>query len=116
MNGTLDFQAIRRMLEEQQAFLRDRMARDEAYLHTPVGPNPDHFDLAQAQLTREQRAATLAQSREQLVQIEIALQRLDNGTYGQCVECGDQIESGRLSALPYASLCVRCQTRREGLA
>jgi RNA polymerase-binding transcription factor DksA len=75
----------------------------------PVGPNPDHFDLAQAQITREQRAATLAQ-------IEIALQRLDDGTYGQCAQCGEWIEPGRLSVLPYASLCVRCQAKQEILA
>ncbi len=116
MNHTLDLQAIRCALEEQRAFLSDRIARDETYLHTPVETSPDTFDLAQAQITREQRAATLTQSQQQLAQIKIALQRLDNGTYGQCVECGDHIESGRLSALPYASLCVHCQTRREGLA
>lgn len=116
MTNSLDFQAIRRALEEQITFLRDRIARDEAYLRTPAGPNPDHFDLAQAQITREQRAVTLAQTRQQLAQIEIALQRLDDGTYGQCAQCGEPIEPGRLSVLPYASLCVRCQAKQETLA
>lgn len=113
MSNTLDVQTIRRTLEEQRAFLRDRIARDDAYLHTPAGPNPDHFDLAQAQITREQRATRLAQSEQQLAQIETALQRLDEGTYGQCAECGEPIEPGRLSVLPYAALCVRCQAKQE---
>jgi RNA polymerase-binding transcription factor DksA len=115
MSSTLDVQAIRRALEEQHVFLRDQIARDETYLHAPVGSNPDPLDLAQAQITREQRAATLAQAQQQLAQIEIALQRLDDGTYGQCAECGERIEPGRLSVLPYASLCVRCQAKQEAL-
>jgi RNA polymerase-binding transcription factor len=116
MSATLDLQAIRLALEEQRVFLRDRITRDETYLRTPVGPNPDQFDLAQAQMTREQRAATLAQSQQQLAQIEIALQRLNDGTYGKCAQCGERIEPGRLSVLPYASLCVRCQAKQEALA
>jgi RNA polymerase-binding transcription factor len=115
MSNTLDLHAIQRSLEEQSAFLRDRIARDETYLHTPVGPNPDQADLAQAQMTREQRATRLTQSQQQLAQIEIALQRLADGTYGLCAECGERIEPGRLSVLPYASLCVRCQARQEAL-
>lgn len=115
MSATLDLSAIRRSLEEQRMFLRDRIARDETYLHSPVGFNPDPFDLAQAQISREQRAATLAQAQQQLAQIEVALQRLDDGTYGQCAQCGDPIEPGRLSVLPYAALCVHCQAKQETL-
>ncbi len=55
----------------------------------------------------EARGAMLAQLNE-------ALRRLDEGTYGLCAGCGTQIGEGRLSALPFATLCHDCQEREEG--
>ena len=47
-------------------------------------------------------------------QIDEALQRLASGTYGQCVACAEPIPLARLRAVPFATHCVPCQTRREG--
>ncbi|MGO9462535.1 MAG: TraR/DksA family transcriptional regulator [Isosphaeraceae bacterium] len=43
-----------------------------------------------------------------------ALGRMDQGTYGQCVECGDPISKQRLQAIPYARHCIRCARKLEG--
>jgi DnaK suppressor protein len=43
-----------------------------------------------------------------LEDINAALQRIDNGTFGTCTECGTTISEERLKAIPYAPLCVRC--------
>ncbi len=43
-----------------------------------------------------------------------ALGRMDQGTYGQCVECGDPVSKQRLQAIPYARHCIRCARKLEG--
>ena len=48
-----------------------------------------------------------------LEQIESALERIEDGDYGQCEECGTRIPKTRLNALPYASMCVKCASRLE---
>jgi len=55
------------------------------------------------------------ESRE-LARIEIALERMREGQYGICEACGTNIPLARLNALPYATLCIKCQreTEREG--
>ena len=53
---------------------------------------------------------------KELVQVERAIRRLKNGTYGQCEGCQVKIPMARLSALPYSTLCIKCQREfeREG--
>ena len=48
-----------------------------------------------------------------LDQIEAALQRIEDGTYGRCEECGEAIPKNRLDAIPYAADCVRCASQAE---
>ncbi len=45
--------------------------------------------------------------------IETSLERIEDGTYGQCEECGVKIPKTRLNAIPYALLCVKCASRAE---
>jgi DnaK suppressor protein len=57
---------------------------------------------------------SLMQSEEQTLElIEASLERIEEGTYGQCEECGARIPKTRLNAIPYASLCVKCATQQE---
>jgi DnaK suppressor protein len=48
-----------------------------------------------------------------LDRIEAALERIEDGTYGECEECGAKIPKTRLNAIPYASMCVKCASRYE---
>ena len=48
-----------------------------------------------------------------LDQIEASLERIEDGTYGRCEECGVKIPKTRLNAIPYASLCVKCASQEE---
>ena len=58
---------------------------------------------------------TLGDNAEQvLTEIDDALKRIDDGTYGTCVSCGQEIPHGRLEANPWASLCIDCKRRAEG--
>lgn len=48
-----------------------------------------------------------------LERIQVALDRIEDGTYGQCEECGAKIPKQRLLAIPYATMCVKCASRSE---
>lgn len=53
-------------------------------------------------------------TRRELAQIETALEGLESGRYGICGGCGEPIAEARLTALPFAALCVSCAERAEG--
>jgi DnaK suppressor protein len=57
---------------------------------------------------RSQIGALVAQARAHLAEIDLAVERLDDGTYGTCERCGDAIPAGRLEARPTARRCVAC--------
>jgi DnaK suppressor protein len=61
---------------------------------------------------REHLAALLSQAREHLAEIEAALGRLDDGSYGVCSSCGQPIGAERLAARPAARTCIGCASRR----
>ena len=48
-----------------------------------------------------------------LDKIEGAMERMEDGTYGQCEECGGKIPKKRLDAIPYTAMCVKCASRFE---
>lgn len=48
------------------------------------------------------------EAKEKIIQIDNALLRVQNGTYGQCEKCGEDIDEKRLAAIPYASRCIEC--------
>lgn len=75
--------------------------------------NGDPADVA-FEATGDEMASHLAEldSRE-LEQIERALIRLKQGTYGVCESCSQKIPVGRLNALPYTTLCIDCQREME---
>jgi RNA polymerase-binding protein DksA len=48
-----------------------------------------------------------------LEQIEASLERIEDGVYGECEECGAKIPKARLDAIPYATMCVKCASQSE---
>jgi DnaK suppressor protein len=58
-------------------------------------------------------AALVSISAATVQSIETALRRLRSGTYGRCIDCDESISPARLSALPFAEVCVECQARRD---
>jgi DnaK suppressor protein len=81
----------------------------------PLGGNAgfDEADLIQASEHRELSLLTRERLVERANKLMAALQRIDTGNYGRCLECGDDIEAGRLKVLPEAETCIRCQERLE---
>jgi len=70
-------------------------------------------DHASEMLDREVDES-LEENAEQIVfEIDRALRKIDEGTYGQCSRCGQKIPEERLEAVPYATLCVSCKQLEE---
>src|SRR5580704_3753409 len=72
----------------------------------------DEMDVARSTSDVETHASLIERSEDRLRLIDQALARVDNGTYGTCAECGEDIPFERLKALPFALLCVDCQQKR----
>jgi RNA polymerase-binding protein DksA len=70
-------------------------------------------ETATATLGREIDYTLGENSEEVLSQIDAALKRIDDGTYGTCVRCGREIAPERLEAYPWASLCIECKREAE---
>jgi len=64
---------------------------------------------------RERDLALSAQARAAIDQIDTAIAKIHDGTYGRCENCGTAIPKERLKALPYAALCVKCKSGGLGL-
>jgi len=64
---------------------------------------------------RERDLALSAQARAAIEQIDRAIEKIHDGSYGKCDSCGTAIPKERLRALPYAALCVKCKSGGLGL-
>jgi DnaK suppressor protein len=73
----------------------------------------DMADVATDAFEQELTLNLLGNEEEVLGQIDAALRRIEEGTYGQCEECGRGIPKARLDAIPYTPLCVECAAREE---
>lgn len=95
--------------------LRARGLLLEAVYGPSVDPSQDgHAERDGSAVAQRQAEATLTRlQRRTLAQINAALDRFDDGSYGTCIGCGHRIPTGRLEVMPSASRCLECQHQRE---
>jgi DnaK suppressor protein len=75
---------------------------------------PIHMaDIGSDNFEQEFTLSLMENDSDTLGQVEASLDRVEEGTYGSCEECGAKIPKARLNAIPYASLCVRCASQLE---
>lgn len=75
---------------------------------------PIHMaDIGSDNFEQENTLNLMQSEEETLESIEGALERIEDGVYGQCEECGVKIPKTRLNAIPYATLCVKCASQFE---
>ena len=96
-----------RLIEELEQLKANVSTSDERREGSPFGKREEE---ANEVLELEKRLALEKRIREQLADIEHALAKFDEGTYGLCDSCGKPIDPARLEALPQASLCLNCKT------
>ena len=103
----------RRVLEARIAELDRSVAsaeRDARALGTKTADALDQAALEYEKQAALHKASADRQLRKNLIQ---ALERIRQGTYGECQSCGGEIESKRLEALPWARYCIKCQEEME---
>ena len=92
--------------------LRDEVREDyQAGLNSAPQDDPEK---ALMDLIGDTDMLLIENRRDQLSGIEEALQRIDEGSYGLCVDCGEKIPPKRLEVLPFAVRCLEDQEREEG--
>jgi DnaK suppressor protein len=75
----------------------------------------DAVESSEADIQEDLEFALIQMKSETLNKIDDAITRLENGEYGYCFECGDEIAEKRLRALPFAVRCKDCEERRENI-
>jgi DnaK suppressor protein len=117
---SVDTDHFRQKLEEERvrvaAALDNLRSENAGSMDDEV--DESHFDnhlgeTASVTLDREIDYSLEESEERMLGAIDAALQRIDDGTYGQCQRCGEQIEPERLEARPWAMLCIDDQRREE---
>ncbi len=100
----------REILSEVQEKMRDVRAEGASGEGQGV---LDAAETSEADIQDDIEFALIQMKSETLHKIEEALARLEEGTYGNCFECGDEISERRLRALPFAVRCKDCEEARE---
>jgi DnaK suppressor protein len=113
-NSNRRLTALRQILSRLRDETYEKIAdfrRDQGQ-ETPSSPG-DEMDQARSTTDVETHASLIERAEDRLRLIDEALARVDNGSYGICAECGEDIPVERLKALPFALFCVDCQEKRS---
>jgi DnaK suppressor protein len=106
-----NLQAILRRLRDEayEGIARYRQDQSQEKESSPG----DEMDIARASAAVDTHANLIDRAESRLRLIDEALARVDNGAYGICADCGDEIGLERLKVLPFAVRCVDCESRRS---
>jgi DnaK suppressor protein len=98
--------AIENLHDEHPGSIRDETGEDAVYDNHLADTATETYDR-ELDYTLEENAEHV------LAEIDAALKRIDDGTYGTCTTCGHEIPPERLEARPWATLCIACKRERE---
>lgn len=108
--------AERGQIEREMQTLREFTATTAQESSGDLSSHSSHMaDLGTDAMEREKAFLFVSQKRRRLDEIDVALQRIEAGTFGTCEVCGQPIPERRLERLPAASLCVKCKEEQEKL-
>ena len=106
--------SFRKRLEERQQALRKAVSRtEEDGRVADQDTAQDIADRAASSYTKEFLFSVSNNDRQLLQMVENALQRLREGSFGECVNCGNEINAKRLDAVPWTRYCIECQEKLE---
>ncbi|MCC7153117.1 MAG: TraR/DksA family transcriptional regulator [Bryobacterales bacterium] len=100
-------------LNKYRQILEAKQAELEAFVRNREGiaieKSPDALDEVQHAAERELAIRNLDRDSHLLRNVRLALQRIEDGTYGTCLRCDEDINPKRLNAVPWAQYCISCQ-------
>ena len=112
------YSELKSILEERRREIMDQVQGKIRDVRTEGANNPntgvlDAVESSEADIQDDIEFALIQMKSETLSKIEEALHRLEDGTFGYCFECGEEISERRLRALPFAVRCKDCEEARE---
>ena len=112
------YSELKRILEERRREIMGQVQGKIRDVRSEGANNPnsgvlDAAETSEADIQDDIEFALIQMKSETLHKINEALARLDEGTFGYCFECGDEISERRLRALPFAVRCKDCEEARE---
>jgi DnaK suppressor protein len=120
--STIDVETFRtRLLEERQRTLKaiaylheEQRSETEDELRELSGGSDNHLaDIATHTYDRELDSTLEESEGQHLAHVDAALERIEDGTYGICENCGRPIGAERLEAVPWVTLCIDCKRKAE---
>ena len=105
---------FKELLEEKRRAVLDR-ARKTLTEDMTLDPSdlPDEMDLASAEYTQSFEFRLRGRDKALLSKLDLALKKIDDGTFGQCESCEEPIGKKRLEARPETGLCIKCKEDQE---
>ena len=108
-----DVRLVRQILEVQlNKATSGKALGDSIRIHLVADP----VDMTQEAAERDVAVQLLDRESALVRRLRNAIDRIEDGSYGLCLQCEEEIAPTRLKAIPWAELCIRCQERAEGLA
>ena len=103
----------KRLLTKQQELLRQVTKSDQDGREADEEATQDIADKAANSYTKEFLFHQSDENRRVLQLVNEALERVKVGTYGQCLECEEEVQQKRLDAVPWARHCIECQEKQD---
>ncbi len=111
-----DREKFRKILTEQREQLVGNAKRAlTGDVHVDPDDFPDEIDTAASEVNLQFTGRLREREQGLLAKIDAALEKIENGEYGECVNCGEDIGAKRLKARPVAELCIDCKSEQEKL-
>lgn len=111
-----DTDTLKKILdEEKQKIIRHLDELSESSVADLETTSGDSVDIASLEINQSAMQKIGKRELYLLKKIDLALKKMDEGTYGECENCGEEIGLARLMARPVAQLCIDCKTDQENI-
>jgi DnaK suppressor protein len=110
-----DLNTFRKLLSARLEELLMEAERTKNTVKGSEEPSSDAIEQASDQFDREILLRLRDRESKLMIKIKDVLEKIDNGTFGICEECGEEISLKRLRARPMATLCIECKHEQEAL-
>ena len=111
-----DLTRFKKLLLEQRKQLQGNQKKAlTGDVHVDPDDFPDEIDTASSEVSLQFTGRLREREQGLLAKINAALKKIDDGEYGECMVCGEQIGVARLRARPVAELCIECKSEQEKL-
>jgi DnaK suppressor protein len=110
---TVDIQKMKTRLKTRFAELRAHIKNDDLVESNENEKSPEFEEAASDMVDEEMEQAFVSDEVGVMTEIQDALKRIEEGTYGFCLQCGQPIPEKRLEAIPWAAYCIKDEEQRE---